>query len=233
MGWLSPQRYATEFETQTAGFVAEVARHDLTAVVPTCPEWTYRDLVMHVGSGHRYATELITSGADGPRPLPKIEPPDAWGDWLVDGAGLLTAAVTKGGFDQRVWTWQPAFQTAGFWLRRMMHDEIIHRFDADPATRVTGDLAVDGVTDMLETLGTLGGRPWMAGLVGTGETLQFRMPGGAWHATLTPAGVQWHEGEAPADETVATPDLLLVLNRRLPATDPGPIFTRWLANSRF
>ena len=233
MAWLSPERYESEFAAETAGFAAAAARHDLSAQVPTCPEWTYRDLIVHVGSGHRYATGLITAGATGPRPLTRAEPAADWAGWLTDGAAALIGAVRRAGFDQPVWSWQPQCQTAGFWLRRMLHDEIIHRFDAEPAARVAADLAADGVSDLLATLATLAGTRAMPGLTGTGETLQFRAPGGAWHATLTPTGIEWRAGEAPADETVDTPELLLVLNRRLPPAGPGPIFERWLASSRF
>ena len=36
-------------------FADAIVGADLTAPVPTCPEWTVRDLVTHVGSGHRWS----------------------------------------------------------------------------------------------------------------------------------------------------------------------------------
>jgi len=240
MSWLSQQRYEAEFKAETAAFAEAVARQDLGATVPTCPEWTFHDMIVHVGSGHRWATELIASGAQTPAPINRVEPPADWAQWLVLGARLLTEAVRWRGFDQRVWTWQPTAPTAGFWLRRMLHDEIVHRLDADPAGDLVADLAADGVADLLATIATLSrltGHPLGMRLRGDGETLQFRATdgAGAWHATLTPAGVDWQAGEAPADETIEAParELLLLLNRRVPPADPGPLFTRWLAATRF
>lgn len=117
----------------------------------------------------------------------------------------------------------------------MLHDELIHRLDADPSGTVAPDLAADGVSDMLATVATLAG-PVMK-LSGTGETLQFRATGGAgaWHVTLTPAGVEWRTGSSPADETVEAPvrDLLLLLNRRIEPVEPGPLFARWFAATAF
>jgi uncharacterized protein (TIGR03083 family) len=235
MSWLSQERYETEFRAETQRFADAAQQHDLTAIVPSCPEWTFRDLIAHVGSGHRYAAGIITSGTDRPVPVTKREPPDKWREWLVEGAEALIVAARERGFDTPVWTWQPTDRTAGFWVRRMLHDELIHRLDADPAGVVAPDLAADGVSDLLATVATLAG-PVMD-LKGTNETLQFRATDvtGAWHVTLTPDGVEWQTGSAPADETVEAPvrELLLLLNRRIEPADPGPLLTRWHAATTF
>jgi uncharacterized protein (TIGR03083 family) len=237
MGWLSQERYEQEFRAETARFTAAAGRHDPAAVVPACPEWTYRDLVAHVGSGHRYAAEVITAARTEPLPPTRLDPPEHWPDWLREGAEQLIGAAREHGFGAPVWTWQPTDRTAGFWVRRMLHDEIVHRFDADPAGALAPDLAADGVSDFLATVATLTGLPIGMHLTGTGETLQFRATddAGVWHVTLTPAGVRWRTGEGAADETVEAParDLLLMLNRRIPPVAPGPLFTRWIAATTF
>jgi hypothetical protein len=154
-----------------------------------------------------------------------------------------------------VWTWQQD-KTAGFWLRKMLHDEVVHRFDAELTGGRPGDvdveIAVDGVSDWLESVATLSrpgaSDPMFVGLVGAGESLQLRMTDAGpdategWHVTRSPAGVAWRRGDAPADALVRAParELLLVLNRRI---DPGhdgveitgdrALFAHWLANSRF
>jgi hypothetical protein len=48
------------------------------------------------------------------------------------GAWMLGDAVPVAGPKQPVWTWQKD-RWAGFWLRRMLHDEVVHRFDAELA----------------------------------------------------------------------------------------------------
>ena len=151
------------------------------------------------------------------------------------------------GFGEEVWTWNPKHQTAGFWLRRMVHDLVVHRFDAEAAastqntapagadSALARDLAADGVADLLLCL------EMFQGLAGAGETLQFRATDipRSWHVTLTSSGIAWTDGDRPADVTVAAPvlTLLLVLNRRLPAPatvegDAG-LWERWRAGSRF
>jgi Mycothiol maleylpyruvate isomerase N-terminal domain len=43
-------------------FASSLAAADLGATVVTCPDWTVRDLVSHVGGLHRWSTELVASG---------------------------------------------------------------------------------------------------------------------------------------------------------------------------
>ncbi|MBU2665643.1 maleylpyruvate isomerase family mycothiol-dependent enzyme [Actinoplanes bogorensis] len=246
MDWLTPQRYATELEAGAARLGAAATALDPAAIVPTCPEWTVRDLVTHVGTGHRYATEVIAAGRR--IEYQRIEAPsssDAWTPWLLEGARTLNAAVHERGFTGKTWTWQPRFPTAGFWLRRMVHDQLIHCFDADPSGTVAPgtaapelaapDLAADGVADLLTTF------EMFDRFAGTGETLRFRaidIPR-SWHVTLTPGGVAWTEADTPADVTVTAPapTLLLALNRRLPSPDliegDTELWERWREASRF
>jgi hypothetical protein len=193
-----------------------------------------------------------------PPPFVTVSPPrqpEEWADWLSAGARRLAEVIRDGGPDRPVWTWQTEM-TAGFWLRKMLHDEVVHRFDAELAGGRLGDvapdLAADGVSDLLTSIVTLSPPdsrdPIFAGLVGTGETLQLQAtdPGTAtaaeWFVTRTPSGVGWRHGHAPADVAVRAParELLLVLNRRLEPTREGveiagdrALFTYWLEHSRF
>ena len=225
MGWLSPERYASELEAETDRLAAAATRQSPAAPVPTCPDWTVRDLVTHVGSGHRYATRVIDEGRTELMPWSRSEPPAEpaeWAGWLLAGARGLTGAVHKSGFDGTVWTWQPAHRTAGFWLRRMLHDEIVHRFDVEPGGDLAPDLAADGIADILLVFETIvgpgGPRSRERPLSGTGETLQLTATDTAdrWQITLVPTGLTGRAGESAADVTLTAPvtDLLLILNRR-------------------
>jgi len=153
-----------------------------------------------------------------------------------------------------VWAWRPE-RTAGFWLRKMLHDGLVHRFDVEIAGgrlgEVAPDVAADGVSDLLASIATLSAidspDPIFAGLTGAGETMQLAatdpdLAGAEWHAERTPTGVRWREGHAPADVTVtgAARELLLVLNRRIdPTADrvtvdgDRTLFNFWLDHSRF
>jgi predicted lipid carrier protein YhbT len=95
----------------------------------------------------------------------------------------------------------------------MLHDLIVHRFDAEPDGDLAADVATDGVSDFLLALTVIGRR-----LPRDGRRLLFAADdtGGRWHVTLAPDGLDWREGDGPADVTVSAPvrDLLLSLNRR-------------------
>ncbi|HKD98286.1 MAG TPA: maleylpyruvate isomerase family mycothiol-dependent enzyme [Micromonosporaceae bacterium] len=258
MAWLPDDRYEAELEAETARLGAAVSGLEPATPVPTCPEWTVRDLVTHVGTGQRWATGIIEANLQTPHPyatVPAPHDPSAWTDWLAEGARSLAAAVRDGGPERRVWTWRPDDRTAGFWLRKMLHDEVIHRFDAEIAGGHPGDLApdlaADGVSDLLASIATLSPTdsldPIFAGLAGTGETMLLRATDadpttGTWMVERSPAGVHWRHGRAPADVTVRAParELLLVLNRRLDAdrqdveiTGDRAVFIHWLEHSRF
>ena len=58
---------------EITGSTATLARltdgADLTRPVPTCPDWTIRQLITHVGRAHRWAAAMVTARATGPLPF--------------------------------------------------------------------------------------------------------------------------------------------------------------------
>src|SRR5690348_7835016 len=99
MDWLPPGRYAAELDAETTRFTAAVLAQPDDRVVPACPKWTVRDLVTHVGAGHRYATRILQAGQMLPYEVTPA-PADrlAWPSWLGDGARDLGTAVRATGF---------------------------------------------------------------------------------------------------------------------------------------
>ena len=237
MNWLPPRRYADEMEAETARLAAAVAQTPIDRKIETCPEWTVRDLVTHVGTGHRLAAGVIEERRDRSPGYHLIDAPDEqrdWPAWLAEGARRLNAAVDDLGFDGTVWTWQPKHQTAGFWQRRMLHDLIVHRFDADPAGDLAPDLAADGIADLLQALGHF------PRFTGDGESLLFTATdiGQSWHVRLTKDGLDWEPAEGPADTAVKAPvqKLLLIMNRRVePDSIEGDqdLWQRWWEKAKF
>jgi uncharacterized protein (TIGR03083 family) len=71
--------------------------------IPTCPGWTMRQLMRHVGRAHRWAAEIIRTKADvslDPRSVSDGRPPDdAEGAraWLLAGPEVLCDAMTHAG----------------------------------------------------------------------------------------------------------------------------------------
>ena len=134
------------------------------APVPTCPGWTVRDVLVHQGMVHRWATAVVRG--DDPRTVDDaaIEAegraaPDPV-VWLLNGAPALVSALESAPDDLAVMTFlmqaPPARQ---FWARRQCHETTVHALDALSAREarhlgaadvwLTEELASDGVDELL------------------------------------------------------------------------------------
>jgi uncharacterized protein (TIGR03083 family) len=137
-----------------------VARADPDAGVPSCPEWTVRDLVRHLGGVHRWATGYITSGRTETSHAELDEVVGTWpadadlAAWLARGCADLVAALVAAPDDLACWTFLPAPSPRAMWARRQAHETAIHRVDAEQAVdaAVTGfapPFAADGIDELL------------------------------------------------------------------------------------
>lgn len=256
---LPDDRYDAELQADTLRFVKAVRDADPAQSVPTCPSWTLAQLTEHVGFGHRWAALNVERRATEPVPQDDTDdtqvPQDAEerSRWLLSGARRLVEAVHRTGPRTTVWSWAED-QTARFWLRRITHDTLVHRLDAELAVgrpvSIAPDLAADSVTDLLDMfriLPKVDDFPALAGLSGQGQTLHFHATdpqlgeAGEWLVRRTPSGVEWDHQHEGGDVVVEGPaqDLLLVLSRRAPLDhsrlevtgDPEGL-THWLEHSR-
>jgi len=249
-------RFFAELRACTAG-LARIAGGDLDRPVPACPGWTLRQLATHVGRGHRWAAQIVATRATAPvatRDVPdgKLpEDPARHGPWLNESADLVVEAVTAAG-DDPVWTFTGP-RPARWWARRRAHEAAVHLADAQLAAGQDVDLApefaADGVDEWLSLVVAGAADPARAReLGGDGQSLHFHAtdPGlsgtGEWLVTRTPDGVTVEAGHAKADVAVRGPAarLLLVLTRRLPASDPAvevlgeqALLTHWLEHTPF
>jgi len=220
-------RFYIELRACTAE-LAEITDGDLDRPVPTCPGWTFRQLVTHLGRGHRWAAQIVATRATAPVPTREVadgklpEDPARHGPWLNAGADLVIEAVTAAGSDL-VWT-MTGMRPASFWARRRAHEAAVHLADAQLAAGRSVDLRGDDQSLHFHATD--------AGLSGTGE----------WLVTRTPSGVTVERGHGKADVAVRGPaaDLLLVLTRRLPPSAPAveilgeqALLTHWLQHTPF
>jgi uncharacterized protein (TIGR03083 family) len=260
MPQLSPDRYFAEIEASTAGLAEILAEHDQGLPIPTCPEWTLRQLVTHVGRAHRWAAEITRtrSGVFIPfRAVPDGKLPDDHAEqpaWLRAGAALIVDAVLEADSDI-VWTLTgPA--PAGFWIRRMAHETLVHRADAQlaagsaPEAVIDADVAADAIDEWLTLL--------TGGIVGNADERTTVLPArAALHIHATDEGLagrgEWmirHDagrltvepGHGKGDAALIGPaaSLLLVLMRRRPVSDPAvavhgdsAVVDGWLATTAF
>ena len=222
--------------------------------VTTCPDWTLSDLALHVGRAHRWAQRITETRAQKPIDMSALNlglpaTTSRYGAWLCAGATAFSAAVQSASTRAAVWSWSDD-HSVGFWLRKITHDTIIHRIDAELTVGLRPSLppptAADGVTDLLAAIATLSNDghpdPIFKGLRGLGETLLLQATDTAddWFVTRTPEGVRWTPGRGAADAIVRGDafNLLLALYRRAPIQTVDvmgnqTLVEHWIARSSF
>ncbi len=145
----------------TAAFAGYVGKAGAEADVPTCPDWTVRDLVAHQGMVHRWAAALVrgerveeSAFEEEGRRAPDLVA------WLEDGAREVAATVTDAAADTKALVFlADAPPPREFWARRQCHETTIHAVDALSAvlgryptsedTTIDPAIAVDGIDELL------------------------------------------------------------------------------------
>ena len=259
MPQLSADRYVVEIEASTAGLAEILAEHDQSLPIPTCPEWTLRHLVTHVGRAHRWAAEITRTRSDAPIPFREVPdgklPDDRAGQraWLRAGAARIVGAVREAGSDL-VWSFTGPVP-AGFWLRRMAHETLVHRADAqlaagaEPEPVIEAEVAADAIDEWLMLLsGGLGSPGERARALPAGAGLHIHATDdglggrGEWMVRHAAGGLAVEPGHGKGDAALTGPaaSLLLVLMRRRPASGPAvtvygdsAVVDGWLASTAF
>jgi uncharacterized protein (TIGR03083 family) len=194
---------------------------DLSARVPTCPEWTVSDLLRHVGAVYLHKVECMRLGVE-PDPWPPAGMEDEDPLSLLDrGFAALTAQFDTRAPDSAAGGWYAPDRTVGFWIRRMAQETVIHRLDAELGAGVSSapipdDLAVDGVDEFLHVFLAYGTTAWLewAGDVlkgADGGTVRIATDGASWLVRPTTEGVQVSadaSGDALVEITGQPEDLL-------------------------
>lgn len=216
--------------------------------VPTCPDWTVRDLLGHIGRTHRWAASFVTTGRTDPpigdSELAPVPTDDELLDWYCEGHAALVSGLESAPFDLDCWSFLPAPSPLAFWARRQAHETAIHRADADsaggslPAFPVP--FAIDGIDELL--LGFFArkrGRLVADPPVTIGVRVLDGGPNDCWTITVTPEGRHVGRGGAHGDCVLAgrSSDLYLALwNRRdldgITVTGDASAFDVWREKAR-
>ncbi|HZZ48373.1 MAG TPA: maleylpyruvate isomerase N-terminal domain-containing protein [Pseudonocardia sp.] len=197
--WLTHEGYLAELREQAARFAEAARRGDPAAAVPTCPGWTALDLVRHVVQVYAHKAAVLRAGdavpggtVDAAADLAYQRALERHDAVVTDLADLLAGLDP----DASAWTWMEGAgeSTVGAWARRMAHEALVHRVDAEltagaDVSPPDDALAVDGVNEVLT---------WMAGdpdvvaseegSTGSAGTLLLDYGTGAWLVELTDGG---------------------------------------------
>ncbi|OXM47593.1 maleylpyruvate isomerase family mycothiol-dependent enzyme [Amycolatopsis alba] len=149
---MTPDEHLAHLRDLTTRF-AQVARTgDHAAPVPCCGDWSLRDLVVHLGNVHRWATEIARTGEPAPQDF-AVEPGADLAAWYAECADGLVEALRGASPEDSSWNFTSAPKIKAFWFRRQVHETAVHLLDAHRAagTEYTFDPAVaaDGVDEVL------------------------------------------------------------------------------------
>jgi uncharacterized protein (TIGR03083 family) len=220
--------YIAAVQEHGAHIAAAAETTDLDTPIPTCPEWTMRDLVRHTGEVHRWATSNVrnrrdhSTAEDAAAAASSANPDDLdLVAWFRAGCAALVSALEAADPHFPYWSFHPAASGLTFWARRQAHETAIHRTDAQIAAGAvptfTSTFAADGIDEML--LGFVS-RPRGRLHADPPRTLAVCATdvGRDWHVTIGPERVEVRVERSAADCQVqgAANDLYLLLwNRRL------------------
>ncbi|MYU03997.1 maleylpyruvate isomerase family mycothiol-dependent enzyme [Streptomyces sp. SID8366] len=264
MTHLAHERYCDEIALQVGQLRKLITSGaDLSATVPTCPEWSLERLVRHLGGALRWSGTLVRERAQEMIPWDRIPlggGPEEQGDpaaldaWLAECGELVVGALREAGPGLGVWSWT-GMATSGFWARRMTHEITVHRADAALTAgapyEVAPDIAADALDEWLELVEWVqrtGARAWAAELRGPARSIHLHATDAApalnaeWLVELDESGVSWRRGHEKATVALRGPltSVLLAFYRRLPLDTPGlevlgerPVLEFWLENSDF
>lgn len=206
------EEHIAALEREGQMLAAVVGAVDLDAAVPTCPGWTVRELLVHVGRTHRWAAAYIGDGRT--EPIDPDELQRLWGavpadaalvEWFHEGHEHILGCLRKAPADRQCWTIFPAPSPLEFWARRQAHETAIHRADAQGALGPSGvidgypaDFAADGIDELLRGFYS---RPRNPVRSDPPRTLQFTatdVADAAWIVHIGPDGMQTRPGTEPA-----------------------------------
>lgn len=215
-------RHIDALERAGLDLVDAAEKAGLDAPVPTCPEWTVRELVQHVGYVHRWAATYVRECRT--TPLTDEEEERAVGPmpsdadlitWFQAGHTDLVDLLRAAPPTLSCWHFLPADSPLAFWARRQAHETTIHRADLQGAigdmAGVDADVSIDGIDELLMGFyANRGGRL----RCDTPCTLTAHVIDGAradgprsWTVRMGPAGVTITRGtpDAPAGPSPAGP----------------------------
>ena len=110
---LAAADYYGQIESGAAAIGALVAGGDLAMPIPSCPEWTLRELAIHVGRAHRWSAQIAATRSPAFvefRSVPDGKFPGdaaARAGWLAAGARRAVAAFEEAGQDRVWWAFGP------------------------------------------------------------------------------------------------------------------------------
>jgi uncharacterized protein (TIGR03083 family) len=238
--------FGAEFLNQSQALGDIIVDADPGTPVPTCPGWAFKQLFRHVGKGNRWAAQIVGDRMQDALAFADIRDGRAPNDpaaaraWFAEGAQLLVDAVAEVGPDTQVWTFTGP-KPASWWLRRRLHEVLVHRADAAVALGAEfaprPELAADALSDWFDLVVTR-----MPDLAGRRVHLHASDDGLGEAGEWTIGNGGWAHAHGKGDVALRGPatDLLLVTTGRRRVGDTAvevfgdeQLLTTWLDGMKF
>lgn len=178
-------------DTEGARIGEVLSRIDLDSPVPTCPDWTARDLLKHVIEVHDFWAAVVGDQLMGEavgayeESRPPIEgDADDLPRQREEATGRLVAALRRRDASEPAWSWFGPDQTVGFSLRMQPQEATMHRVDAEltagvEVSPIADEVASAGIDHVLDVM-----LNWVP------ESAQIT-PGGVVELRATDTGERW------------------------------------------
>lgn len=131
---------------------------ELDRDVPSCPGWSLRDLVAHVARVFLNYERLVTATAAPPADSKGDGDFDLGEDVLAEydtAVRKLTTTLDGVRLDDPAWVPGPHARIARFWIRRLMCETAVHRWDAQMAFAAAEPIgsraAAEGIQEVFDT----------------------------------------------------------------------------------
>jgi uncharacterized protein (TIGR03083 family) len=203
---------------EAAAFSVAMRAGPLDTPIPSCPDWTMADLVVHVGEFAGWWADILAEGTGRPK-LDSAGGPAAGEhrEWCTGLLSRLTSELEVTAGATEIWTWVAEDKTAHFAARRSANELAIHRFDAqlarETAAPIDGALAIDGIDEIFVMIANRD-----VAIAGHGETLHLHATDldAEWLLTFGSDGIDVRREHAKGDAAIrgAVSDLELLLYGR-------------------
>lgn len=152
--------------TNVEGMVAAL-QDSYELEVPSCPGWKGADLLAHMANVMAqklpvFSARQTTAPDPGSWARTSASEPEL-GPKVLQLAAQVVGELAEMGSGVPLWSWYQRDQSSGFWARRLAHEALIHRVDAELAAGLDPacppDVAADGLGELLEVFLARPGRP--------------------------------------------------------------------------
>ncbi len=177
--------YLATLQRESHRFASVTRTADREARVPTCPEWNVADLIWHLTEVQYFWATIVEDLIQDPEAVPPFERPE---DEALSAAFAVQSARLQDALKRRkpeesCWSWHDGGHSVGWVRRRQAHEALIHRVDAEIATKLRSpidrDLAADGVDEILRVTIDLDDLPEWATFLADGTSARVETSDGA------------------------------------------------------